>query len=243
MASVPTISPNEIPPTLENNQIKEMTLRDGTIIKISPNSIPSNQNNLSGKNITLINKKKKLTKKMQKNSDKKVHNHHRDGLGTFGQHFKTQYSQVCLDCIEGPGGVLKQRKNYILYVSKNFTEEDVSKKRKDKNNYQMYQQMPIQGNIEIQQYQKVQTNAQNEKIISQGQIDCNGVPIIETKPKLRSEQNEVLCPECCEEERKNLQNKNNNLCPECVNEQEENINGEKITTTVKVLVPENENNF
>ena len=240
MTSVPTISSNEIHQTLENNQITEMTLKDGTIIKISPNSIPSNQNNLLGNEITLINKKKKITKKQQEKSGKKNHNHHRDGLGTFGQHFQTQYSQLCLDCTEGPGGIVKQRKNYILYVSKNVTEEDLAKKRKDKDNYQMYQQMPIQGNIEIQQYQK---KSQSEKIISQGQVDCNGVPIIEPKPKLRREKNEVLCPECCEEERKNLQKKNNNLCPECVNEQEENINGEKVTTTVKVLVPENENNF
>lgn len=228
MISVPTISPNDIFTTLDTNQITEISLKDGTILKITQSSNQSNQQNLMKSGISLINKKNIIKKKQQEKYDNKVHNHHNDGFGAFGQHFKTEYSQVCGDCAENPGGIIKQRKNYILYVSKNITDENVSKKYKNQNNYQIYQQMPNQENIEL--------NQQNQKVISQGRVECNDMPILEPKAKLRNEQNIMLCPECSE-------NENNNLCPECANEQEENINEEKVTTTEKVLVPENENNF
>ena len=66
----------------------------------------------------------------------------------------------------------------------------------------------------------------------------------EPKPKLRKELNRYqknvnICPECAEGEK--VQNVNqqqaqvgDNLCPDCYNEEQE----EKITTTVKVLVPD-----
>ena len=58
MISVPTISPNDIFTTLDINQITEISLKDGTILKITQSSNQSNQQNLMKSGISLINKKK-----------------------------------------------------------------------------------------------------------------------------------------------------------------------------------------
>jgi len=237
--SVQAISPSEIHQTIATNQVTELQLKDGTILKISPKTEQSTQQNFILKEkVNLIKRKnKKQNENIQKNlNDQGIHNHHKDGLGSFGQHFKTEYGQFCPDCIEGPGGIVKRRQNYLLYVSKNVTEGNLSKKKKNCD-YQINQNAQYQQKIQIgQNYQK-----KGEKIISQGYVDVNDVPIFEPKIRLRSEQR--ICPDCCQAE-KGLntiqENIEENLCPECNAEQVDNINGEKITTTVKVMVPDND---
>ena len=238
MQTAAVIFPNEIKQTLAANQdqVSQLTLKDGTILKITPKTNLLNQNNFILKDKVTLIKRKNQNENLQKNlNDEGVHNHHQDGIGSFGQHFKTEYSPVCPDCTDGPGGVIKQRQNYILYVSKNVTEENLSNKRKKNCNYQN-QKSDYQGNILINQYG---SNTQNkgEKVISRGYIEVNDVPIIKPNIRLRNEQipnREMVCPDCTQ-----AQN-GENLCPEC-NADEENINEEKVTTTVKVLVPDNEN--
>ena len=229
------IFPNEIPQTLAGNQdkISQLTLKDGTILKISPKTNELNQNNFILRDkISLIKRKHKIENIKKNSNDKGLHNHHQDGLGSFGQHFKTEYSQVCPDCADAPGGVIKKRQNYVLYVSKNVTEKNLSNKKKKICNYQN-QQNNYQKNILINQYYPI-TNTQNKEgnVISEGYIEVNDVPVMKPNIRLRSEQNqtlEMVCPDCTE-----AQN-GENLCPEC------NDDEEKVTTTVKVLVPDNEN--
>ncbi len=115
---------NEIHQTLESSQISEIKLKNGTILKVSPN-------------FGQLNKKKLLRREKENQNEnvqqkcKENHNHHKDGIGVFGQHFKTEYSQLCPDCTQ-ECGIIKKRQNYILYVSKNVTEENISKKMKIK---------------------------------------------------------------------------------------------------------------
>lgn len=239
--SVQAISRSEIHQTIASNQVTELQLKDGTILKITPGIDQSiQQNYLLKAKVNLIKRKhKNQTENVQKNlNDQGIHNHHKDGLGSFGQHFKTEYGQFCPDCTEGPGGIVKRRQNYVLYVSKNVTEANLSKKKKNCD-YEVNQNAQYQQPIQIgQNYQKT-----GEKVISQGYVDVNDVPIFEPKIRLRSEQG--MCPDCCQAEKGlNAIPENaveENLCPECNAEQVDNINVEKITTTVKVLVPENDN--
>lgn len=238
--SVQAISPNEIHQTIASNQVTELKLKDGTILKIAPKTGQSAQQNFILKDkVNLIKRKnKKQNENVQKNfNDQEIHNHHKDGLGSFGQHFITEYSQFCPDCTEGPGGIVKRRQNYVLYVSKNVTEGNLSKKKKNCG-YQINQNSQYKQNIQTaQNYQQ-----EGEKIISQGYIDVTDVPIFEPKIRLRNEQG--ICPDCSQAEKGlNVIQENEgeeNICPEC--EQGDNINGEKITTTVKVLVPDNDKN-
>ena len=243
MESSQEILPDEIHQTIANNQISHITLKDGTILRISESNQLAQNNQIIKDKTSLINRRKNKNKKEneQKNTnDKEIHNHYKDSIGSFGQHFQTEYSPVCPDCTEGPGGIIKQRKNYVLYVSKNITEANISKNHKNNCDHQVEQKTSNQENIQIVQERNVQNKG--EKVISQGTVEVNDVPVIEPKTILRNEQGEEkLCPECSEVEKiqNNKQNrKGEYLCPEC--EQEENINEEKITTTVKVLVPDNE---
>ena len=104
----------------------------------------------------------------------------------------------------------------------------------------MQQKTSNQENIQIVNERNVKNKG--EKVISRGTVEVNDKPVIEPKTILRNERGEEkVCPECSEVEK--IQNNQLNqggeyICPEC--EQEENINEEKITTTVKVLVPDNE---
>lgn len=237
--SAQSISPAQIHQTIENNQVTELRLKDGTILKISPKTGQSTQQNFILKDkVNLIKRKiKNQNENMQKNlNDQGIHNHHKDGLGSFGQHFITEYGEFCPDCTEGPGGIVKRRQNYVLYVSKNVTEENLSKKKKDCN-YQISQKAQY-GQIQIDQnYQQ-----KGGKIISQGYVDVNYVPVFEPKIRLRNEQR--ICPDCYQAEKGlNVIQENivqEKLCPGCDAEQAGNIIGEKVTTTVKVLVPDND---
>ena len=167
---------NEIHQTLESSQISEIKLRDGTIIKFSPN-------------FGQLNKKKLLRREKENENEnvqqecKENHNHHKDGMGAFGHHFKTEYSQVCPDCTQGCG-IIKQRQNYILYVSKNVTEDNISKKNKNKTVVQVPKQVPVQPKKKISQnYAKTSYNQQQSgKVISQGYAECDYVPVFEPKP-------------------------------------------------------------
>ena len=243
MESSQEILPEEIHQTIANNQISHITLKDGTILKISESNQLTQNNQIIKDKTSLINRRKNKDKKEneQKNAnDKGIHNHYKDSIGSFGQHFQTEYSQVCPDCTEGPGGIIKQRKNYVLYASKNITEANISKKHKNNCDHQVQQKTSNQENIQIVNERNVKNKG--EKVISRGTVEVNDKPVIEPKTILRNERGEEkVCPECSEAEK--IQNNQLNqggeyLCPEC--EQEENINEEKITTTVKVLVPDNE---
>ena len=235
MESNPSILNNEIP--LEPSQISEIKLTDGTILKVSPNFGQLNKKKF-------LHPGKKTQNENVQQKCKENHNHHRDGIGAFGQHFKTEYSQVCPDCTQG-SGIIKQRQNYMLYVSKNVTEEDISKKHKNKTVVEVPEQVPVKPKPINQNYTKVSYNQQQSgKVISQGYAECDYVPIPKPKPKLRNQINKYqtnlnICPECSEGEKvqnvNQLQNQvGDNLCPDCYNEEQE----EKITTTVKVLVPD-----
>ena len=218
-----TFSPNDIFQTIATNQISEVKLKDGTIMKISPNTGNSSHNNY---NLNYNNYENTY-------KNKERHNHHQDGIGSFGQHFKTEYSQICPDCIDG-AGVLKQRQNYVLYVSKNVTEENISKKNKCDN--QMQQQTYPRNNVKIVPQKRRlfpkkggMGGKGGGRVISQGYVDYNGKPVLEPKIRLRNKQNNYAY---------NYQQNNGvyNLCQEC--NAEEEANEEKITKTVKVLVPE-----
>ena len=215
-----TISQNEIFQTIATNQISELKLKDGTIMKISQNPGNSSYNNYN------------LNYNPYANSEK--HNHHNDGIGSFGQHFKTEYSQICPDCMDG-AGVIKQRQNYVLYVSKNVTEENISKRNKYNN--QIQQQTYPRNNVKIVPQKrrlfpkKGGMGGNGGRVISQGYVDYNEMPVLQPKIKLRNIQNNYTY---------NYQQNNgiSNLCQECTTEEE--ANDEKITKTVKVLVPEYE---
>ena len=219
-----TISQNEIFQTIATNQISELQLKDGTVLKIIPNTNNSSQNNYN------LN----YTQNLQ---SKEKHNHHQDGIGSFGQHFKTEYSQICPECMEG-AGVLKQRQNYVLYVSKNVTEENISRNKQCNN--QMKHQSYSRENVKIVPQRrrlfprKGGNTVNGGRVISKGYVDYNQTPVVEPKIKLRSEPNYNGF---------NNQQKIGEyyLCQEC--DTEEEGNDEKITTTTKVLVPENENDY
>ena len=238
--SVKSISPTEVHQTIGSNQVTELKLKDGAILKISPKTGQSAQRNFILKaKVNLIKRKNKIqNENVLKNLNAQgIHNHLKDGLGSFGQHFITEYSQFCPDCTEGPGGIVKRRQNYVLYVSKNVTEGNLSKKKKNCD-YQIKQNTQYHQNIQIvQNYQQ-----KGEKIISQGFIDVNEIPVTEPKIRLRKEQK--ICQDCSKAEKGlNAFQENvgeENVCPKCSAEKGDNINGEKITTTVKVLVPDND---
>ncbi len=231
METIQTILPNQIHQALLSNQISELKLKDGTILKITP-ILPE-----KGSTSTLIK-----SQYFQQNCNYN-HNHHKDDIGTFGQHFKTEYSQICPECTEVGGGIIKRRQNYILYVSNNVTKENISQKNKNKNyyqnNFQFQEKIPIYRN-----YIKKNYNQQKErKVIRQGYVECNEEPIVEQKIILKNEQNKYkkdTCPESTEVKKLQTFNQQNqyqlreNLCPDCFNEEQE----EKITATVKVLVPD-----
>jgi len=239
MESIQTILPSEIHQTIASNQITELMLKDGTILKIKPNLGPLNKKKIIRRNKSSTSAQTKI-QNFQENL-KGNHKHYNDGNGLFGQHFKTEYSQICPDCTE-VGGIIKRRQNYVLYVSKNVTEENISKTHKNKNNYQTHQQVPIQGRIPISyNYTKQTYNQQGGRVISQGFVECDYVPEIKPKTILRNEKNQYkdnVCPECSEVEKVRNFNQQNQLgeklCPDCSEGEQE----EKITTTVKVLVPD-----
>ena len=158
-------------------------------------------------------------------------------MGQFGQHYRTEYNDVCTHLLKAKGK-LKQRKNYVLYVSKNCTEENnITRKNRRRDNPQKKTESKMQNNIP--QYQP----GPGEKVVSTGYVECYDVPVIPPQVRLRNEQNqEDLCPDCQNEVLVNQYEQN--LNPVTVEdmvegEGEEDLNQEKLTTTVQVLVPEN----
>jgi hypothetical protein len=210
MASEFSILPGEVNQVLTSQQISEILLKDGTILKLSPS-----KNECSC-------------------AEKENHNHHKDGIGLFGQHFKTEYSQNCPDCSES--GVIKKRKNYVLYVSKNTTDENISKK----NINCQTQKQKKETKVIYQGYPKKQEKCINQNIVLNDYAECEYVTENETKIKLGNN-TQNICPECEEGEKienANYQDPNENLCQDCYNEEQERQQVEKFTTTEKVLFPD-----
>jgi hypothetical protein len=250
MESIQSITTNEVPQALASNQVTEILLKDGTVLKLAGNSntnsqekyilreldkdstlaqnqvITTESNPLQGRTVLMGNKTKPH-----------YHNFKDANMGQFGQHYRTEYNDVCTHLLKAKGK-LKQRKNYVLYVSKNCTEENnITRKNRRRDNPQKKTESKMQNNIP--QYQP----GPGEKVVSTGYVECYDVPVIPPQVRLRNEQNqEDLCPDCQNEVLVNQYEQN--LNPVAVEdmvegEGEEDLNQEKLTTTVQVLVPEN----
>ena len=136
------ILPTQIREVLSSNEISQIQLKDGTIIRITDSNIP--QYNIASQEVQQSNSMNSVELEEKEGG----HNHHK-GMGYFGHHFKTQYyNNLCADCMTG-GGVVKKRKNYVLYVSKNCTENDVALKHKLRKS----EKQQIQENIQTVQEQ------------------------------------------------------------------------------------------
>jgi hypothetical protein len=250
MESIQSITTNEVPQALATNQVTEILLKDGTVLKLAGNSNSNSQEKYilrhPGKDGTFVQNQAITTENNTQQpravvlGDKAKQHHHnfKDGnLGAFGQHYRTEYNDVCTHLLKAKGK-LKQRKNYVLYVSKNCTEENnISRKNRRRDNPQKKAQPNLQNNIP--QYQP----GPGEKVVSTGYVECYDVPVIPPQVRLRNEQNKKdLCPDCQNEVlvNQNEQNLNPVAAEDMVEgEGEEDMNQEKLTTTVQVLVPEN----
>ena len=136
------ILPTQIREVLSSNEISQIQLKDGTIIRITDSNIP--QYNIASQEVQQSSSMNSVELEEKEGG----HNHHK-GMGYFGHHFKTQYyNNLCADCMTG-GGVVKKRKNYVLYVSKNCTENDVALKHKLRKS----EKQQIQENIQTVQEQ------------------------------------------------------------------------------------------
>ena len=113
MKAPQTILPSLIKQVLLSNDVAQIQLKDGTILTI---------NDSGSKNGQYIDEKEEN------------HSHHKGDIGYFGHHFKTEYTKnVCPDCMNREGAVIKKRQNYVLYVSKHCSDNDVALKHKMKN--------------------------------------------------------------------------------------------------------------
>ena len=98
MEAPQTILPSLLQQALLSNDVAQIQLKDGTILTI---------NDSASKNGQYIKEKGEN------------HSHHKGDIGYFGHHFKTEYTKnVCPDCFNREGAVIKKRQNYVLYVSK-----------------------------------------------------------------------------------------------------------------------------
>ena len=240
------ILPTQIREVLSSNEISQIQLKDGTIIRITDSNIP--QYNIASQEVQQSSSMNSVELEEKEGG----HNHHK-GMGYFGHHFKTQYyNNLCADCMTG-GGVVKKRKNYVLYVSKNCTENDValkhklrkSEKQQIKENIQTVQEQ-IKENIEEQIKENIEEQIKEnieEEIKEQEQIPVqveeNQIEQKENEEQLKNNEGEgqpeeiimegyVECNDVpiLEEKiilRKDSNNKQENLCNECKNETE-NIN-------------------
>ena len=240
------ILPTQIREVLSSNEISQIQLKDGTIIRITDSNIP--QYNIASQEVQQSNSMNSVELEEKEGG----HNHHK-GMGYFGHHFKTQYyNNLCADCMTG-GGVVKKRKNYVLYVSKNCTENDValkhklrkSEKQQIQENIQTVQEQ-IKENIEEQIKENIEEQIKEnieEEIKEQEQIPVqveeNQIEQKENEEQLKNNEGEgqpeeiimegyVECNDVpiLEEKiilRKDSNNKQENLCNECKNETE-NIN-------------------
>ena len=160
MESYQYILPTQVREYLKYNQVNQIQLKDGTIVQITDYIQEQKQNQ------PIIQTGSKLEENIE---TEEGHNHHKDGIGYFGQHYKTQYSNLCEDCASS--GVIKKRQNYVLYVSKNCTERDVAlkhKKRKEAAKSEIKEQEQIQEHIQEQIKEEI-----NEKIKEQIQEHIN----------------------------------------------------------------------
>jgi len=250
MESIQSITTNEVPQALATNQVTEILLKDGTVLKLAGNSNAKSQEKYilrhPGQDSTYVqnqvvttetNTQQNRTVLMGNKAKQHAHNFKDGNLGAFGQHYRTEYNDVCTHSLKAKGK-LKQRKNYVLYVSKNCTEENnITRKNRIRANPQKKAEPKLQNNIP--QYQP----GPGEKVVSTGYVECYDVPVIPPQVRLRSEQNkEDLCPDCQNEVLANQyeQNLNPVAAEDMVEDEgEEDMNQEKLTTTVQVLVPEN----
>lgn len=120
-----TISPMKMSEFLASKEITQIKLKDGTILSIND----SNNQKLYEENTEEIDENQ-MNDEIEI-EEKERHNHYKEGKGYFGQHFKTEYSELCPDCVTG-GSIIKRRNNYVLYVSKNCSGNDVALKKKQK---------------------------------------------------------------------------------------------------------------
>lgn len=249
MESIQSITTNEVPQALATNQVTEILLKDGTVLKLAGNSNAKSQEKYilrhQGQDSTYVqnqvvtteaNTKQNRTVLMGNKAKQHGHNFKDGNMGAFGQHYRTEYNDVCTHSLKAKGK-LKQRKNYVLYVSKNCTENNITRKNRIRANPQKKAEPKLQNNIP--QYQP----GPGEKVVSTGYVECYDEPVIPPQVRLRSEQNkEDLCPDCQNEVLANQyeQNLNPVAAEDMVEDEgEEDMNQEKLTTTVQVLVPEN----
>ena len=232
------ILPTQIREVLSSNEISQIQLKDGTIIRITDSNIP--QYNIASQEVQQSSSMNSVELEEKEGG----HNHHK-GMGYFGHHFKTQYyNNLCADCMTG-GGVVKKRKNYVLYVSKNCTENDValkhklrkSEKQQIQENIQTVQEQ-IKENIEEQIKENIEEKIKEQEQIPV-QVEENQIEQKENEEQLKNNEGEgqpeeiimegyVECNDVpiLEEKiilRKDSNNKQENLCNECKNETE-NIN-------------------
>ena len=152
MESNQVILPTQIREILGSNDISQILLKDGTILRITGSPEP--------KNISQNPEQEILENKAEENEleeEHEGHNHHKGGFGYFGQHFKTEYNELCPDCMNG-GGVIKKRKNYVLYVSNNCSGNDVALKHKLKKKEKEIVQEKIEEQIEDQIKEQIKEN-------------------------------------------------------------------------------------
>ena len=240
------ILPTQIREVLSSNEISQIQLKDGTIIRITDSNIP--QYNIASQEVQQSSSMNSVELEEKEGG----HNHHK-GMGYFGHHFKTQYyNNLCADCMTG-GGVVKKRKNYVLYVSKNCTENDValkhklrkSEKQQIQENIQTVQEQikenieeEIKENIEEQIKENIEEEIKEQEQIPV-QVEENQIEQKENEEQLKNNEGEGQPEEIIMEGyvesndvpileekiilRKDSNNKQENLCNECKNETE-NIN-------------------
>ena len=152
MEDTQIILPTQVREVLSSNEISQIQLKDGTILRITDSNIP--QYNIASQEVQQTSSMNSVEFEEKEGG----HNHHKAGIGYFGHHFKTQYyNNLCADCMIG-GGVVKKRKNYVLYVSKNCSENDVALKHKLRKSEKQQQQ----NNQVIQEQEKVEENIQEQ---------------------------------------------------------------------------------
>ena len=175
------ILPTQIREVLSSNSISQIQLKDGTIMRIIDSNIP--QYNTTSQEI-----QQSSMNSVEFEEKEGRHDHHKGGIGYFGHHFKTQYyNNYCADCMIG-GGVIKKRKNYVLYVSKNCTENDVALKHKSRKSEKQQQknqiiQEQIKENIQ-EQIEQIKENIEEqikenieEQIIEEEQKEQEQIPV------------------------------------------------------------------
>lgn len=170
MESTQIIFPNQISEVLSSNNISQIQLKDGTIFQV---------NQIDNQNL----------KENQIELEEERHNHHKGGIGYFGQHFKTEYGKLCPDC-SNFGGIVKKRKNYVLYVSKNCTEGDIALKHKIKKKEKEVEK--IQGEIDEKIEEQIKENIEeqiNEEIAEQINEQINEHIMENIEEQIQEEQN------------------------------------------------------